>query len=158
MQAPSIKSLYSSHPLLTGFSLLPQAQLMLLCVCIQSTNPEIHEDSSLSALYTALMDQDQEMSDPWSAFITQEPDMFAETAFSISADGVAESSDRAALPMQAAASAIPNNEVAGGSWLSGIDLVEGLSLFDPGHIDFDLSAIAIEPMEATYSSDFAGGE
>lgn len=134
---------------------------MLQCVCIQSTDPEIHYDSSLttlSALYTALMDQDQEMSDAWSAFCTQEPDMFAETSFSISADGGAESSNRAALPMHAAASAIPNNEVAGDSWLSGIDMVEGLGLFDPGYIDFDLSTIATEPMEATYSSDFAGGE
>ncbi|KAG7005213.1 hypothetical protein G7Y79_00021g050800 [Physcia stellaris] len=131
---------------------------MLQCVCIRSKIPEIHYDSSLSALYTALMDQDQEMSDAWSTFIIQEPDMFAETLFSLSPDGGAGSSNRAALPMQAAASAVPSNEVAGDPELSNIGMVEDFEFFDLDNIDFDLSAIATEPMETTYSSDFAGGE
>ena len=78
--------------------------------------------------------------------------------FPISPDGGAESSSRAALPMQAAASALPNNEVAGDPGLSNIDMVDDLEFFDTDDIDFDLSAIATEPMETTYSSDFAGGE
>ena len=84
--------------------------------------------------------------------------MFAETLFSISPDGGAESSDMAALPMQTAASATPNNEVAGDPGVSNMHMLEDLEFFDPGNIDFDLSAIATESMEATYSSDFAGGE
>ncbi|KAL8791612.1 MAG: hypothetical protein Q9195_005817 [Heterodermia aff. obscurata] len=58
------------------------------------------------------MDQDQEMSDDWTTWITQDLDMFADEPPFVSPDGAAEPSDRAIVPFQAAGSAFPRGDVA----------------------------------------------